>query len=505
MVQAAEVAGNFEYSLVVKLRPDLTWSPGSLNSASALSAWPHAPNPNSLQVVCENDRICWWPKNVLPVLQRFANNVNCGQCPNLYNSAPSCLCLLGKYLEQHRVKFVETKNLQKSSAIPPSIIIRDKNAEKIMAWCTGQQASNLRGALRRCHGITMKQLESKISARHFGELEGALYADTQRPESESAAHNGPSSIASLNVSGTRRPVISESAPVAMTRASPLSGSASGDSSLLSRAQLQNSLFHVGGGSIHCQIAVCFVGMFIRSGHVAKHISETLAPGAAIQQGHHAFVATSTLRDESIERTPNAATAHGGSTDSREVDPAGLCNELLEAGFKDCSVSTTEYSTQQFMDYTQGYPLRTPKGRGKGLIFPHRVASFAWTISRVISMVLRQEVEQGYHFKFIFVTRLDLLDSITIADKGALRSVYSSHPGDCSVYGRRRSRPWVFEDRFFGGNRSIMVQLSTLFRDFKTYAPNEPALRPETMLMAFFKDKSRHCELKHALIEPTVSQ
>ena len=161
MVRAAEAAGHFEYDMVVKLRPDLTWNMAQLRATVPLTTWKPAPKGN--QVLCENDRVCYWPKNVLPVLRQMATDVKCSACPPLLNGAPSCLCLLDKHLQANNIKFIENKYLKKIDAMPPGVIVRDENAKKFMLRCgtrnAGELARTMKGSLRRCHGLTVEKIQ----------------------------------------------------------------------------------------------------------------------------------------------------------------------------------------------------------------------------------------------------------------------------------------------------------------------------------------------------------
>ena len=87
----------------------------------------------------------------------------------------------------------------------------------------------------------------------------------------------------------------------------------------------------------------------------------------------------------------------------KVNGADVCRNLIQRGFHICHAFLKPYDGQEYLDAAAHFGFKQKS------MYPHRVASFASTISRGIEAVKRS----GVHYDLIIVTRIDVVDGLKV--------------------------------------------------------------------------------------------
>jgi len=186
-----------------------------------------------------------------------------------------------------------------------------------------------------------------------------------------------------------------------------------------------------------QIAVCFVGQFIRHSEVTANIQKLFGP-------HHfdAFVATSMQ--------------HSELNSSDFVNANAICDNLRHiGGFRSCQSQLEHYNGTEFVSRTLNLGFQN---LNNGL-YPHRILSFFSSIQRCMLMVSNSshwdDVGSHSYYSTVVVTRLDVIGGWTALANGALR--WNEVDRYDLVVSRRtltKSKRGRVEDRLFFGQYDI---------------------------------------------------
>jgi hypothetical protein len=175
----------------------------------------------------------------------------------------------------------------------------------------------------------------------------------------------------------------------------------------------------------------------------------------------AFVSTSTSHSE---------------TNEDPVDGVTVCSSLIERGFHSCSADILPYNPQVFSKMTEDFEFQSSNG-----VFPFRTASLLSTMSRSITQVLKFEEDSNSVFDAVMITRLDVINGISILPPGAI-SWWSRALAQFDIVGQKKS-PGLIDDRFFFGRRDTMVHFKGIIAAFKTLF-SKSVNSPERTLFAF---------------------
>lgn len=225
------------------------------------------------------------------------------------------------------------------------------------------------------------------------------------------------------------------------------------------------------------VAFCFVGQFIRHATLTRDVRRF---GAA---RYHAFVASSLQHEE--ERAGDV------------VDSATLCGQLRAVGFSGCDALLEPYNASAFYERTRHLGLRAFYDRDV-FLYPHRIASFFSTVSRVARAV----ESHSTRFDMLVFTRLDTLDTISPLPQPSPSwwAAAAMHDAVAIRHGG------AVEDRFFLGRFATMRAFSRLFGRFLALYDAEHAFcSPETILFRFLSEEAAASSWSQRGSAPNVSR
>lgn len=217
------------------------------------------------------------------------------------------------------------------------------------------------------------------------------------------------------------------------------------------------------GQAPSNVAVCFVGQFIRHQMMEGNIQQKFgAADASSSISYSAFVASSTQHDE---MKPNDV-----------VNGDELCSALINHGFKECKRSLETYNPAIFAAKSEGLEFQSENG-----IFPFRSASFFSTISRCIDLIIEED-ENNTHYDAIVMTRLDVMNVITPLNPSMPSSTWWKRAMSYDMVGAKRM-PGLLDDRFFLGKRAVMLKFKEVYNKFNSLYTTK-INSPERMLYSF---------------------
>jgi hypothetical protein len=238
------------------------------------------------------------------------------------------------------------------------------------------------------------------------------------------------------------------------------------------------------GSPKAEIAICFVGQFLRHAKMSRVVSDVFRTSATSTPGGVAFDAYFSMSTQHTELDRND-----------RVSGVELCGDLTQKRhFRSCQADLREYDGNYFVNATKHLGFK-----GKDL-YPHRTASFFSTISRCVERVKASSVQ----YDLLVVTRIDVIDGLETFLDGdhkavnqklpkAVRLKLESESERKNFYTRRFEYDLIgwgslecVDDRIMIGPPARMFPLEHLFTAFlKNRFTGKDDLVPEAELYRFF--------------------